>query len=96
MTNYPDYKTQNCANDASNEEFIRFYNDINNGVPKGCMETCYELADGKIAYERAEYITLFDNNHIPKIAVIAIEDSSNIHQAEVRFEEMKRNCDIKL
>lgn len=96
MTNYPDYKTQNCANDTSNEEFIRFYNDINNGVPKGCMETCYELADGKIAYERAEYITLFDKNHIPKIAVIAIEDSSNIHQAEVRFEEMKRKCDIKL
>lgn len=96
MTNYPDHKTHNCANDTSNEEFIRFYNDINNGVPKGYMETCYELADGKIAYERAEYITLFDKHHIPKIAVIVIEDSSSIHQAEVRFEEMKRNCDIKL
>ena len=56
----------------------------------------WKHANGKIAYERAEYITLFDNNHIPKIAVIAIEDSSNIHQAEVRFEEMKRKCDIKL
>lgn len=96
MTNYPDSKTGNCANVESDKEFIRFYNNINNGIPKGYMETCYVLADGKIAYERAEYITVFDQNNIPKIAVIAIEDSSSIHQAEVRFEEMKRKSDIKL
>lgn len=91
MYNYPgDYIFSHLSKNEKDQDFFKFYNDMQNGVPRGYLQTCFVLANGKVAYETAEYVTVFDKNNEPKIAVIAVEDSSRVHRAEVKFEEMKR------
>lgn len=91
MYNYPgDYIFSHLAQSKEDKDFFKFYNDMANGVPKGYLETIFVLSNGKLAYETAEYVTVFDKNGEPKIAVIAVEDASRVHRAEVKFEEMKR------
>ncbi len=82
------------ADEAGRLVFAAFYSAILRGEKTGDAEVRFQCADGTDCWERGEFVTIFDRDHRPVKAVIAVEDITLQRKREDENATLRENARV--
>ncbi len=76
---------------SSQEEYIRFYESMIAGQPKGYCVVCLKNATGNFAWYRLDYTMIYDEKKSPYRAIISYEDITEQREKEMAYDKWQQS-----